>query len=624
MSSPLVVDEDLMGEEPKPLDHYIRKGLQQLHQEQLLCDTTIVVNSERFPCHRMLLAAINPYFRAMFSNSFRESQDGEVLLQDIDPTVVQAVVNYYYTEEIALTPETAEDLFVAASRLQILPLLESCSRFLLDHLSPENCLRLYELGYAHNDPALFQEAKSLVNLHFRRLSQEDKSFLNLNPSTLTSILSSDSLAIASELPVYRAVRRWVTAQNAVRFPLLGHLMTCVRLPLLTPEELREVQVELAGCRELRLRWRRLNRQERLRQSGGLRRGMYATCIVCVDLYNMDGPDLKTKDFQVGCYDPQMETWEKLPLLKCLYCARCVALGDKLYVTGGVHTDDTYSDTFHEYNPLRGRWTQLPSMSVARASHGFLACNQKLFAIGGWRKYEEYLDTAECFDLETRSWSPIARLPFALSHFASAVLKNKLYLIGGVTNSVGSWFASRKVLIYEIGIDIWVQVFLENECYWSGAVAMSNGIYVIGGYYRSRSRHHSERWPDSGNIHCTRKCFFLGRDGKVDKSVPVPKLPFELAGAAVVRWKHRIYVLGGENTYLYNNLEGENYEEYYNTILYWEPGTPKWIQSQERLPFTSWGLSGFGCTAMKMPKKPILDLFRKTSVALTAIEMASSS
>lgn len=77
---------------------------------------------------RMLLAAINPYFRAMFSNSFRESQDGEVLLEDMDPSIVQAVVNYYYTEEIMLLPETAQDLFVAASRLQILPLLESCSR----------------------------------------------------------------------------------------------------------------------------------------------------------------------------------------------------------------------------------------------------------------------------------------------------------------------------------------------------------------------------------------------------------------------------------------------------------------------------------------------------------------
>uniref|UniRef100_A0A8D0BI36 BTB domain-containing protein n=1 Tax=Salvator merianae TaxID=96440 RepID=A0A8D0BI36_SALMN len=455
-------------------------GLKELYQKQLLCDTTIVAKGERFPCHRMLLAAINPYFRAMFSNAFRESQDGVVLLEDMDPAVIQAVMNYYYTEEIALLPEMAQDLFVAASRLQILP--------------------IYELGYAHSDPALYEEAKSLVSLHFRRLSS-DKTFLNLNPSTVISIISLDSLVVSSELVIYRAVWRWTMAQSTSRFPFLGKLLECVRLPLLTQEELREVQSELTRYRDLRPRWRRLNRQERLQQCRGLRRGMYSTCIVCVDLFNMEGPELKTNDFQVGCFDPQTETWEKLPLLKCLYCARCVAVGDKLYVTGGVHTDDTYSDTLHEYSPLRGRWTQLPSMSVPRASHGFLACSQSLFAMGGWCKYEDYLDSAESFDLEQKVWSPIARMPLALSHFASAVLKNKIYLVGGV-------------LIYEVSSDLWNQVFLDNECYWSGAVGMNNGVYVVGGYFRSRVRHHNERWPDSGNLHCTRKCFFLGEDGRI--------------------------------------------------------------------------------------------------------------
>ncbi|XP_063173735.1 kelch-like protein 24a [Candoia aspera] len=612
-------EEDLVGEEPKPLDHYIREGLKELYEEKLLCDTTIVAKGERFPCHRMLLAAINPYFRAMFSNSFRESQDGEVYLQDMEPSIIQAVVRYYYTEEVILMPEMAEDLFEAASRLQILPLLESCSRFLLEHLGPENCLRAYQLGFAHSDAALFQEAKALVHAHFKRLSQEAPAFLELSPSALASILAADGLLVSSELVVYRAAWRWVAAQGAARRPFLAPLLAHVRFPLLTPDELRQVQAELLRSRELRPRWRRLSRQERLAQCRGLRRGMFATCIVCVDLFNMEGPELKTKDFQVGCFDPAAEAWERLPLLKSLYCARCVAVRERLFVAGGVHTDDSYSDTLHEYCALRGRWSQLACMSVARASHGFLACGPRLFALGGWRGYEEYLDSAESFDLAARRWAPIARMPLALSHFAAAALRGRLYLVGGVTDAVGSWYASRKVLIYEVGADAWSQVCLNSECYWAGAVAMNEGIYVVGGYFRSRARHRQERWPDAGNLHCTRRCFFLGPDGRVDRRVAVPRLPVELAGAGVVRWKRRIYVLGGENTYLYNRLEGESDEEYYNTVYYWEPGAPKWTRCAQRLPFTSWGLSGFGCAAMKLPKKPILELFRKTAVALTAVE-----
>nr|XP_025040749.1 kelch-like protein 20 isoform X2 [Pelodiscus sinensis] len=498
-----------------------------------------------------------------------------------------------------------------------------CHSFLLEHVSLKNCLALYELAYAHGDQALLRVAMRHVSLNFRHLAQEDKSFLNLQPSTLISIISSDSLVVPSEWVVYQAVWRWMKFQASSRRPFLSEVMRHVRLPLLTQEELREAQLELQCEGDVRLRWKRLNRQERLQECGGLRQGMYSPCIVCVDLFSMEGPELKTKDFQVGCFDPQTEKWEKLPPLKCLYCTRCVAVADKLYVAGGVHTDDSYSDTLHEYSSFRGRWTQLPSMSTPRASHGFLSCSQKLYAVGGWCRYEDYLDSAECFDLVVRRWTPIARLPYTLSHFAATVLKNKLYLIGGVTDTLGSWCVSKKVMIYKVNANVWTQVLLDAECYWSGAVSMNSGIYVIGGYVRSRVRHRNERWPDSGNLHCSRKSFFLGEDGRVHKDVVVPKLPVEIAGAGVVRWKKRIYVLGGENKYLYNSHDGENEEEYYNTIYYWEPGDHKWIQCPERLPFSNWGISGFGCATLKIPKKSILSLFRKTSVALTAVELAES-
>ncbi|KAG8142175.1 hypothetical protein E2320_006128 [Naja naja] len=614
-------EEDLAGEQAKPLDHpsYF-SGLKQLHEEELLCDTTIVAKGERFPCHRILLAAINPYFRAMFSNSFRESQDGEVLLQDMDPSIIQTVVQYYYTEEIELTPEIAEDLYEAASRLQILPLLESCSSYLLEHLCPENCLSIYQLGYSHNDPALFQEAKSLVHAHFKRLSQEAPTFLDLNPSTLESILASDNLLVSSELLVYRAAWRWVQAQSALRLPFLARLLAQVRFPLLTPEELRQVQTELLQRpKELRPRWRRLNRQERLAQCGGLRRGMFNTCIVCVDLFNLEGPELRTKDFQVGCYDPQAGLWEKLPLLERLYCARCVALRDRLFVTGGVHTDDTYSDMLHEYSPLRGRWSRLAPMSVARASHGFLTWGGRLFAVGGWRNFEDYLDSAESYDLTERRWARIARLPLPLSHFGRRCWR--FYLVGrrqkqGAGNDHARCSSTR-----------WAPISGAKP---SSAAGVTGGrragerrIYARrGGYFLADAAAppvHARPSAGAGRAALHPTLLFPGCWTGCGPRDRVPPLPVELAGAGVVRWKQRIYVLGGENVALGRRAVGENEEEYYNTVYYWEQGAPRWIRCQERLPFANWGVSGFGCAAVKLPKKPILELFRKTAVALTGLE-----
>ncbi|EMP42086.1 Kelch repeat and BTB domain-containing protein 5 [Chelonia mydas] len=77
---------------------------------------------------RVLLAAVSPYFKDVFTSFGKESQGGEVVLQDMAPSILQSILQYIYTEELSLSLETAPDLFAAASKLQIRPLVEICCR----------------------------------------------------------------------------------------------------------------------------------------------------------------------------------------------------------------------------------------------------------------------------------------------------------------------------------------------------------------------------------------------------------------------------------------------------------------------------------------------------------------
>jgi hypothetical protein len=43
-----------------------------------LCDAVIVANDAKFPVHRAIMAANSPYFRALFTNGMRESDEREV------------------------------------------------------------------------------------------------------------------------------------------------------------------------------------------------------------------------------------------------------------------------------------------------------------------------------------------------------------------------------------------------------------------------------------------------------------------------------------------------------------------------------------------------------------------
>uniref|UniRef100_A0A8C3FU64 Uncharacterized protein n=1 Tax=Chrysemys picta bellii TaxID=8478 RepID=A0A8C3FU64_CHRPI len=271
-------------------------------------------------------------------------------------------------------------------------------------------------------------------------------------------------------------------------------------------------------------------------------------------------------------------WEKLPALNSLYSPACVAVGDKLYVSGGTLRDKSHSAALHKYDFFKGRWLHLPPMSVPRASHGFLACNQKLYALGGCGGFEDYLDSAECFDLMEKTWTPISRLPLALSCSASATLKDKLYLIGGERKNYLFPEMYKGVLIYDVNSGIWTQVPLAVACCSAGAVPMNNGIYVIGGYSKERMRH-----------------LPVSEDGRMDEDVVVPELPRGIAGAGVVQWERRIYVLGGENCWVYTNpnVHNESPGTYYDTIYFWEPSHLTWTECPENLPIVADGVSGFG-------------------------------
>lgn len=208
-------EEDFPDESSKSLGDYITQGLKQLLNAQQLCDVTLAVEGKKFMCHRVLLASVSPYFRAMFTSPLAESRLAEIRLEEVTPEVVQTVVHFIYTGEAGLNPDTAEDLFVAANRLQVLPLQDLCARFLFEHLSLDNCLGMYSLARSHHDPLLLRASLRLVAHNFPRVSRQ-KDFLLLDPGTLGSLLSSDRLGVESELEVYRAARRWAQHQPRQR------------------------------------------------------------------------------------------------------------------------------------------------------------------------------------------------------------------------------------------------------------------------------------------------------------------------------------------------------------------------------------------------------------------------
>ncbi|XP_066494247.1 kelch-like protein 24 [Tiliqua scincoides] len=615
MEDPPASEEEPSGKEDEPeaavsLKSCFSQGLKELHETHELCNATLLAGGRRFPCNRALLASVSPYFEAVFTGGFKESRDGEVLLKDMDPALLQNLLAYLYSGELELSMETAEEMFTTASRLQFMPALALISRYLIERISMENCLRLHMLARDHNDPALLRATLRYLGLHFGPLSDHED-FRLLDLGTLISIISSDHLAVTSEMAIYQAVQRWVTALPSERLPMFKTLLRHLRFPLLTPQETAQVQADAKALGQpVELRWEELDGAGRLRVSGGLRQGMYHEKIICIKVPRLRDILSVTEDMDsyIECLNPATGSRTKLPPLELVALPGCSVLECRLYISGGKHPNGSYSRALHEYNALTNLWTQLPPMSTARSVHIFLTCKQRLFALSGWNDAGP-LASGESFDVSQQTWSPVASLPVILRFSASVSFKHKLYLIGGDADS--DEVVYRGILIFDTLADSWAQVPLQFSLHGAAAVTMETGICILGGFFSRKIVYPNRRF--SQLLPCTSKCFFMHESGAVSKEITIPPLPLPLAFAGATRWRGRVYVMGGVCT-----------SRTHDAIYHWEPGEAAWTQYPEYL--TGQGTivrRVLKCVTLNMARPQMRVLVQDTSASRVAVGLAGA-
>ncbi|XP_077467015.1 kelch repeat and BTB domain-containing protein 8 isoform X2 [Stigmatopora argus] len=546
----------------------------------------------------------------MFTTPLVESRLTEIRLEEVTPSVMETVIQFVYTGEAGLSLEIAEDVFVAANRLQVMPLQDLCSRFLFEHLSVDNCLGMYSLARSHHDQLLLRASLRLVAHHFPRVSRH-KDFLLLDRGTLGSLLCSDRLGVDSEAEVYDAARRWAEHHPLDRYAHMPALLHHLRPGLLSQEESRRLSQELGPVAA----------GEGLGGPLRPREGMFEKKIVCVDLTQMEDDQQAAQDYTVDCFDPRTGKWEKLAPLVSLVSPGCTAVGERLFVAGGILRTGTVSSAVHEYDAVLDRWTERPSMAIPRCMLGLLGCGQSLYALGGSNR-SALLDSCETLELATLRWTPGPRLPLPLRAFACAALRGRLYLLGGTTIEQNRAAVHSGVLIYHTQTNCWSRVPLDTgaTCL-AGGVAVRGGICAIGGYIRDNTKFLDGNYTNLETLDATGRVLFFreGRAFGVEREVtggggaigaeqrtgagggsdtaasPVvfPGLPRRIAAGGVARWKRRIYVLGGENG-----------SRLYDSVYCWKPGWRSWVQRREKLPRDTGGVSQFGCTTLKFPKKHI--------------------
>lgn len=148
--------------------------------------------------HKCILASRSPVFRAMFSLRMQENVKNEVDIEDLSPQVLDAFLDYIYSDTqpaLHLVP----GLLYAADKYQMPGLLHSCECVLVRSLTAENCLKVFQFANQHtlSCPHLRDNVMTFICKKFSEVSRAPQ-FLQFM-KTHTS-LAHDIVCQAAQLP----------------------------------------------------------------------------------------------------------------------------------------------------------------------------------------------------------------------------------------------------------------------------------------------------------------------------------------------------------------------------------------------------------------------------------------
>ncbi|CDQ57774.1 unnamed protein product [Oncorhynchus mykiss] len=516
----------------------LQDGLKELLNKNKLIDCILKVGDRSLPCHRLILAACSPYFRELYISGDAKEMDKEVVLENLDPTIMEMIVNYMYSAEIDITDDNVQDIFAVANRFQIPSVFTVCANFLQKKLSPGNCMAIFRMALVLNCPRLALASRDYIADRFETLAKEDD-FLELASHELFAVIGADSLSVEKE-EVVRTVSRLDEAFGCVRFRLLPEKYFNEKVEKddiikSDPELLKKIKV-IKDSFSGKLPEKKTGESGKDASNGEVeednRLPSYLNDIKRVGMYSKDLVLMINDTAAVACDGVENECF--LAALTEQIPHNHVSLTSEkndLFILGGLFVDEEDKEAplqcyFYQLDILAADWIALPPMPSPRCLFSMGEFGNKLFAVAGKDLQSNVsLDSVMCYDVEAMKWAETKKLPLKI-HGHSVVSQNGLvYCIGGKTDDNK---ATNKMFAYNHKKSEWKELSaMKMARSMFGAVVHNGKIVVTGGVNEDGLTAASEAY-DFGN----------------NKWVPFTDFPQERSSVNLVSSGGLLYAIGG--------------------------------------------------------------------------------
>ncbi|GFO28989.1 kelch-like protein 40 [Plakobranchus ocellatus] len=169
-------------------------------------DVTVVVGGTEFQCHRVILAAASPFFKAAFMCGMKEDREGKITLKSVDVDAFSSILTCMYCGQISLTKENLLSVWEAAHMLQSNFILRKAEEFFRSILKLDNCFEcFFRVRLLSKD--CHEYALDFIADNFDYLRRSE-SFNSLEKDELNYLISSERLEVAHEDDLIESLLKW--------------------------------------------------------------------------------------------------------------------------------------------------------------------------------------------------------------------------------------------------------------------------------------------------------------------------------------------------------------------------------------------------------------------------------
>ncbi|KAL3268587.1 hypothetical protein HHI36_007695 [Cryptolaemus montrouzieri] len=427
-------------------------GLNALRKKEELIDVTLIIEGQTFKAHKVVLSACSDYFRAMFTDNMLESQRAEIHLNGMSAKGFLLVLEYAYTCKITLNLANVQDVLEAASHVQMLALIQTCSNYLEAEIDIDNCVDIATIAETYSLGVLKMEVYRFMNENLLAFSNTSE-FYRLTATQLEMLLAYDLPVDCSECEVLRIVLNWffynTNAVLHIQVPNTVRIFQHIHFKNIPRRKLQSILHDIVE--DQKCDWElykiivsEIYTQMSIEES--------KTPISLLNSRGMELAVLKIGGFGIGGITNEItykfsskSKWKHLT--KIPHVEQCnfgtAVLNNDLFIIGGCFSQSVYEENVHpfgfRYSPLHNKWSTMTPMKFERCRFSLNVLSGRMYAIGGVTEVEEYDSnitcSCECYDPVSDEWSMIEPLPVYLTQHAGASYEtatiSRLFISGGM-------------------------------------------------------------------------------------------------------------------------------------------------------------------------------------------------